>query len=161
MDQILFEIPIYPYSEDDFNAWRTAKTSAMYADVHGDIDQKTRIGIGYIMRPFSMWRYNQIAGHIVITTNGHDILFTLYLNDKQRYKKDSHERLFVYDRMLQGMHFRCTDMKQHDIIERMQSFIDEIIDRHIPKRFYVDQSVFHRILPYIDLSSLINSTTCQ
>jgi hypothetical protein len=112
--------------------------------------------------PFQLWRFNHIIGYIVISTDFNAVYFDLYKQadgqyNKSRYSWRSTQKWFFEDQGLGGWHFRLdSKYSNEDIRMKINSWLENLITAHLPKKYYVDKEAFCNINGFMDYKSLIS-----
>ena len=164
MAKKLFEIPIYALRKEVLLERYSIKKAKMIKEndlSHRFRDEPRKIEqiIEIETYPQRNWDYNHISGFIVISKDDKDIRFDLFVpaNEIKRYHWDSKEKTFLLDNHLNGYHFRLETMKSEEMLRKtIHEFLDEIIERIVDHRFFVDREAFDQIDQLLDYSKLLN-----
>lgn len=154
----IFHIPVYAISKNQLRQ----KYANVAAQIRTELSGKEKSLIQRIIAlqtyPQRLWEYNHIVGYIKISVTSQDVVFNIFLPapQKQRYRWLSSRKTFLYDISANGTHFYVNDkMQNKDIQTRTSQMLNDVIKVHIPKRHYVDKSVFDNINEYIDYRAIM------
>lgn len=158
-EKVLFEIPIYSMSENQFiKKWNKIKQKDYDFIGKGkeiSVENKRIVDNNYF--PMNTWKYNQIIGYIVILANNNDIVFEIYSCPTDlRYYAKSKEKHFMRNLYINGQHFRICGLTEEQIKKKILEFLKELEEYQIPSRFYVDFSTFENIFPYVNITEIFN-----
>lgn len=158
--KVLFEIPIYGVSPktlwERFSA-RKKEIEFNCAQRQLELTHTTEI-LTLETYPYRLWQYNHIVGYIRVSINVQDMNYDVYLpvGQRKRYRWNSHRKVFLYDIHANGTHFYLGNMKTNfEIQQQLADMLHGVIRDHIPKRYYVDTSVFDATYQHIDYLSII------
>lgn len=159
----LFEIPIYGLSPSALRKRFSARKKSIEIEcANRNVDPThARDILELETYPYRLWQYNHIIGYIRISIDGQDMNFDIYLpvGQRERYRWVSSRKVFVYNVQANGTHFYLGNMKTNDNIQqRLVEMLHEIIEYHIPKRYYVDTAVFDSVHQHIDYMSIIRES---
>lgn len=159
-EKILFEIPIYAMSENQFTKrWtKIKKESYDFMSKGRELTEEKKRIVDESYFPMDTWKYNQIVGYIIISAINKDIVFEIYScpTDLKYYAK-SREKHFMRKLYLNGQHFGIYNLTEEQIKEKILEYLEEIEKSQIPSRFYVDFSTFKNIFPYINIIEIFNN----
>ncbi|NCB51537.1 MAG: hypothetical protein EOM54_06620 [Clostridia bacterium] len=152
-DKVLFEIPIYAYSEKVFNnRWKT-KQEKMFKGMDEDI-QRDFMALNY---PRYVWKYNQIVGFIVISVNESDVLFDVYCSLDKKYFIDSNKKHFIANLNANGTHFYAGDKSETQVKQKIKEMLRFIKKYHLKPRFFVDDTAFNNLFEHVNVKQIMNS----
>ena len=163
----LFEIPIYPFSPEVFKKrvtkYRESETSK-YKKTHSEVEETRMRQLLYtICYPYQIWDYNHIVGFIAIESDYADVFFELFLQaqgdrHKSCYHWKSNNKWFLERQSISGYHFHINDNDSSEEIRvKIHFWLNSLIEKHVPSKFYVDRQSFDTIDSMIDYSQLTKS----
>ena len=154
----LFDVPIYALSPEELSYRVKRKIDSLKKYLAGNNQQTMDLIIDTETFPKRCWDYNHIVGYIRISAAHQDIVFDLFLPRPavERYIWSSPRKAFLYDVHANGTHFYAGNMTDN---EEIQGAADEmltwIIKDFLPKRYYVDRSVFDNLNRHLDYLGII------
>ena len=159
----LFEIPIYALSRDSLMKRYSNRRKKLIDKLNlirtQNGDQNT---INHIIEletwPQRLWDYNHIVGYIVIRVDSTDISFEQYTSVEsiKRYHWNSKKaKVFLKKNMINGYHFYFRNYNGGEIRSKIHQMLDDIINRMVDKRFFVDREAFDQADQFIDYSKLL------
>lgn len=159
-EKVLFEIPIYSTSKENFDKkWDKVKEQT-YEDFisHGHTEESAKKYSRSLYFPQSIWKYNHIVGYITIVVTENDFIFETYRCADTRYYFNTKTKHFIQYSPINGMHFYTGSKSDDEIEKEILSFLTEISEKFIPKRFFVDFSVYDNLICYVDIREFIDNT---
>lgn len=154
---LLFEIPIYPWSEEVFNAKWKKKNSKFIGQMTQDgcLMKDAEDIASRLSFPYRLWRYNQIIGYITISVSKQDVLFDLYCTMDKRFHFDMKTKHFIQNYGMLGTHFYIGRMTDVEIKTEIRSWLKMIQNDHLA-RFYIDYSVFDTVFDHINIRNIVD-----
>lgn len=157
--KILFEIPIYSMSENEFDKrWKKIKDYlySIFID-GGHTEDDAKFFVLQSCFPKCVWKYNQIIGYIRVSVSKHDVWLDIYRSlDKRYYAKSKHKH-FIQNTPTNGTHFYVSNPTNEYIKQNIHEWLEEIEKNYLKKRFYVDYSIFNNIIEYVDIAQIMES----
>ena len=154
----VFEIPVYAFGKEQLRD-KVAKFSDSWKKKNPQIvPETTQRCIEIESYPQRLWEYNHIVGYIVISVEGYDIQFDVYLPTPHmdRYIWKSKQKHFLYNTHANGTHFYVDEkLSNTQIQQKTQEMLGGVIKGHIPKRFVVDREAFDRVNGMVDYRSIL------
>jgi hypothetical protein len=155
-EKVIFEIPIYPYSEKEFEKrWRP--TNDWFKALNQRDYERTGKYTPCWYFPQNVWKYNQINGYIVVSVTFTDVAFYLYLCNKSRFIFKSTKKNFMQYYPILGLHFYALKMTELEIIQRTREMLSEIVRENIEHSYYIDYTVFDNIINQINIKMIMNT----
>ncbi|MFU0832774.1 MAG: hypothetical protein ACFWUC_07535 [Oscillospiraceae bacterium] len=157
----LFEIPIYSKDELSFNKlWKHKKAKFPQNTVNiGKQKMKASDVIFNIYKDRTYWEYNQIIGFITISYRNSTIYFSLFLPTPKNklFRYDSPKKHFMIKQEHPGLHFYINNSDTNKkILENIDEQITYIKKEFLKKNWYVDDSAFKHISPYVNFKAIIS-----
>ena len=162
----IYEIPVYAMNPDVFKVKveeAKEKERNKYIQTHdGCTDKDIRDYLYLVFQPFQLYDYNHIVGYIVISIEGDDVDFKVYLQTEGRMKKSRYvwytsKKWFLDYHIYANPHFRVPANMDNDTIRgEIHKYLDEIIESICTKDYYVDRSAFDNIDSTVDYRNLLN-----
>lgn len=158
-EKILFEIPIYSMSRDEFDAKWSARCAALYNHLieHGHTDDSAKESVSAICYPYRVWEYNQIVGYIKISVSATDVLFRLYCSMEKRHRFNSKEKHFIQDWGITGAHFYADGMSNKEIKEGIRFWLNAIEKDYLHKKYHVEYETFNNVFDFIDIREIMET----
>lgn len=158
--RIIFEIPIYGIAPDVLrNRYFEKKKSIVVECRKRNVSKNMEsVIIERKTHPYRLWSYNHIVGYIRVSIAGKSMNFNVYLpvEQRQRYRWISSRKIFLYDIHTNGTHFYLGNVKTNENVQRkLAEMLFEIVNKYIPKRYYVDTSAFDSTYRHMDYLSII------
>ena len=159
----LFEIPIYALNRETLmKRYSDRKNKLLDRAVRAQTTEEDQERIIEINTwPQRLWDYNHIVGYIVISIGINDVSFELYVpaDTIERYHWDNKsKKMLLKNNQINGCHFNYRNMKtDKEIRNRIHQMLDDITQRMIDKRFYVDREAFDQAEKLIDYSKLLKN----
>lgn len=154
----VFHIPVYALSKNQHRQKYADVAAQIQTELSGKENWVMQGSIALQTYPQRLWEYNHIVGYIKISVTSQDVVFDVFLPtpQKQRYRWLSSRKTFLYDISANGTHFYVNDkMQNKDIQTRTSQMLNDVIKVHIPKRYYVDKSVFDNINEHVDYRAIM------
>ena len=154
---LLFEIPVYPWSKEEFDKKWKIKNSKLVEEMtqHGHSNEDAEKISSQLSFPNRLWRYNQIVGYITITVTKQDVFFDLYCTMDKRFYFDTKTKHFIQNMGMLGTHFPIDAKTNAEIKIEIQKWL-KIIQNERLKRFYVDYSVFDTVFEHTDIRAIVD-----
>lgn len=157
----LFEIPVYGLSKETLKHRVEARITELKKECESNNvpEAHQMMLIENQTYPMKIWEYNHIVGFIKVSANGHDVLFEVFMryDGAQKYLWWASRKHFVRNAGTSGLHFYHGNMKTNaQIQQRIAEMLHDIIDAHIPKRYFVDTQAFDSINIHVDYLSLLH-----
>lgn len=154
---LLFEIPVYPWSEKGFEKkWEKKNTKLVEQMAQHGYSNKDAEEISLRLSfPNRLWRYNQIVGYITVSVTKQDVLFGIYCTMDKRFYIDTKTKHFIQNWNVLGTHFPIDAKTNAEIKIEIRKWLKEIQNEHL-KRFYVDYSVFNTVFEHIDIRAIVD-----
>lgn len=166
----LFEIPIYLYSEKDYNERWEAK-HRRESIVKANIASNGKPIVSFLMefirfrnisrshyRTKSIWKYNQIIGYIVVAVNGSDIEFNIYHHNNKK-TPFNHKMLFIEESHSSYFHYNFQNLKsQNGLKDEIRKHVNWCVQSFAKSPRFVDLDYFERVLDSVDFNKLIEKS---
>ena len=161
----IFEMPIYGVSETAFSRKWNEKADGFAQTSYTlnrceDVDTEKNRLRGIIMRSEKrQYMYNQIVGFLVISIDGTDANFSLYLSDVQYRYSAKKSQKSVRQMVRSGDHLYIGNLKSNSALamlikERINYEVEYL--KRVHKGYFLDTTVFDEVIDHIDLLSIIN-----
>jgi hypothetical protein len=153
----LFEIPIYSMRPEVFrNRWNKKLQSFSSLTYAVGTQQKKVVDL---FKGKTIWEYNQIIGFIIISARASNAIYlSLYLPKEHLFRYNSSNKHFMIKQEHSGLHFY---IRQNDtnktITDNIEEQIEFIKSKFLQKSWYVDDSAFKCISPYVDFKTIIKN----
>lgn len=158
-EKILFEIPIYSMSKEEFiRRWQEKKKKFFQEfSNHGHNEDDTRWYWERLHSPRYIWKYNQIIGYIVISVTRQDVNFNIFCSTDKIYYADSKQKHFIINWTTNGTRIYARDKSDEYIKNEVKIWLKSIEKEHLHSRRYVDYTVFNNIIDLINIKCIMES----
>lgn len=127
-ERIVFEIPIYSMSEEEFNRrWDKRKKflTEYFMDHGGDGEERAEIVYtGHY--PQYVWKYNQIVGFVEIAAAPRDISFNIYKTLDKKMVAVSKTKHFIQNLHSISKHFPIGKKSNEEIVREIDAWLESI-----------------------------------
>jgi hypothetical protein len=153
-EKVILEIPIYPYSQSEFNKrWEAyiRKIANPHPEISNDIVE--RMSLHFSLR--KIWKYNQIIGIIVVAVNDKNIEFHLFMCDKSKYYFSSSTKNYMQMYPSVQKTYYIDEQTEDELKNAIRTKIERIKKENLKTSYYVDCSVFDNVIDYINIKGIM------
>lgn len=150
-ERIIFEIPIYSMSEEEFNRrWdKRKKFLTEYFMEHGG-DAEERAEIIYTGHyPQYVWKYNQIVGFVEIAVAPRDISFNIYKTLDKKMVAVSKTKHFIQNLHSISKHFPIGKKSNEEIVREIDGWLESIA-QELPKTMCLFLDTYNTVKYHLD-----------
>ena len=149
-DCILFEIPIYSTTEEEFDK-RWEKHFIKFSN--NGVDDKTLEMYKNYCFPKQLWIYNQIIGYVVIYYEKNSVYFDGFISNK-RTRYDSHKKSLMCLEMPAVYHFAVyKEYTNKDIANKIKYYLDDFYNSCLKTKFLYTKNfdVIYKNINYLKI----------
>ncbi len=150
-EKIIFEIPIYSMSEQEFNQRRDKKKKKLikWFMSFGNSEERAREIFSIRSHPEYIWKYNQIVGFVEIAISFRDLSFNVQKTLDQRMVALSKTKHFIQDMRMGGEHFPIVNMSNEEILFEVEDYL-KTLQKELSGKMCLYLDTFDIIKKHID-----------
>ena len=145
IEKLLFEIPIYLMSKDDFikKERKYKEKNPISYDESSNTKNQIEAIEHFLNYPYNLWLYNQIIGYIQILSTNEDILFNIYLTTDKQIHYRSTRKHFIEPLRKSGLHLRRNKSDDINLKQRIIDYVDAL-EKNELKKYYINDALFKK-----------------
>lgn len=155
-EKIIFEIPIYSMSENEFNR-RWDKKKKFLAEYFMEYGENSEERANEIMHtcyyPQYVWKYNQIIGFVEIAVAPRDISFNIYKTLDKKMVAVSKTKHFIQNLHIISKHFPIEKKSNEEIVREIDGWLDSIA-RELPKTMCLFLDTYNIVKDHLDFRGI-------
>ena len=156
----LHEIPIYALSPKTLSSRYNRFQESFLKDGPPLDEYSYRRCLDHETFPQRCWKHNHVVGSIDILLNHHHIFFELYFPypEIKRYNWRNNHKIYMGNISANCFRLFVDDnMSNNDMQIGILEMLDQVIQDHVPEKWYVDRQAFDTIHPHINYKSIIDN----
>ncbi len=154
-EKIIFEIPIYSMSEQEFNRRKDKKKKELieWSMSLGNSEERAKEIFSGYFHPEYIWKYNQIVGFVEIAIGLRDMSFNVQKTLDRKMVALSKTKHFIQDMRTGGMHFPIVNMSNEDILFEIESCL-KAFQKELSGKMCLYLDTFDVVKKHIDFGGI-------